>query len=108
MCVSVKVFFVVLIGAFSVGQTSPNIQTFASARGAAYKVYAIIDHVRKPPDPHSGGGIRNYYLKISIFGAGRLSFRVSECARQHLGPLGGGFDAETWGFLPNWSAYCLG
>ncbi|XP_029307520.1 ATP-dependent translocase ABCB1 [Cottoperca gobio] len=38
------VFFVVLIGAFSVGQTSPNFQTFASARGAAYKVYAIIDH----------------------------------------------------------------
>ncbi|XP_054477289.1 ATP-binding cassette, sub-family B (MDR/TAP), member 4 [Anoplopoma fimbria] len=38
------VFFVVLIGAFSVGQTSPNIQTFASARGAAHKVYSIIDH----------------------------------------------------------------
>lgn len=35
-----------LIGAFSLGQTSPNIQTFASARGAAYKVYNIIDHVR--------------------------------------------------------------
>lgn len=69
-----------LIGAFSVGQTSPNIQTFASARGAAYKVYAIIDHVRKPPDPHSRGGICNYYLKISIFAAGRLSFRVRECA----------------------------
>lgn len=41
-----KVFFSVLIGAFSLGQTSPNIQTFASARGAAYKVYNIIDHVR--------------------------------------------------------------
>uniref|UniRef100_A0A8C4I6J3 ATP-binding cassette, sub-family B (MDR/TAP), member 4 n=1 Tax=Dicentrarchus labrax TaxID=13489 RepID=A0A8C4I6J3_DICLA len=38
------VFFVVLIGAFTVGQTSPNIQTFASARGAAHKVYSIIDH----------------------------------------------------------------
>ncbi|KAM7383493.1 hypothetical protein PAMP_003139 [Pampus punctatissimus] len=38
------VFFVVLIGAFTVGQTSPNIQSFASARGAAYKVYSIIDH----------------------------------------------------------------
>ncbi|CAN9514222.1 unnamed protein product [Ophioblennius macclurei] len=38
------VFFVVLIGAFSMGQTSPNIQTFASARGAAHKVYSIIDH----------------------------------------------------------------
>uniref|UniRef100_A0AAQ4Q7D6 ATP-binding cassette, sub-family B (MDR/TAP), member 4 n=1 Tax=Gasterosteus aculeatus aculeatus TaxID=481459 RepID=A0AAQ4Q7D6_GASAC len=39
------VFFVVLIGAFTVGQTSPNIQTFATARGAAHKVYNIIDHV---------------------------------------------------------------
>ncbi|XP_044065309.1 ATP-binding cassette, sub-family B (MDR/TAP), member 4 isoform X3 [Siniperca chuatsi] len=38
------VFFVVLIGAFTVGQSSPNIQTFASAQGAAYKVYSIIDH----------------------------------------------------------------
>ncbi|XP_035989740.1 ATP-dependent translocase ABCB1 [Fundulus heteroclitus] len=38
------VFFVVIIGVFAMGQTSPNIQTFASARGAAYKVYNIIDH----------------------------------------------------------------
>lgn len=47
VCVCVpKVFFVVLIGAFSIGQTTPNIQTFASARGAAHKVYKIIDQVR--------------------------------------------------------------
>lgn len=45
MFVCLKVFFVVLIGAFSVGQNSPNIQTFASARGAAHKIYSIIDHV---------------------------------------------------------------
>lgn len=44
LCV-LKVFFVVLIGAFSIGQTTPNIQTFASARGAAHKVYSIIDQV---------------------------------------------------------------
>uniref|UniRef100_A0A8C6NY05 ATP-binding cassette, sub-family B (MDR/TAP), member 4 n=1 Tax=Nothobranchius furzeri TaxID=105023 RepID=A0A8C6NY05_NOTFU len=41
------VFFVVIIGVFAMGQTSPNVQTFASARGAAYKVYHIIDHVRR-------------------------------------------------------------
>ena len=46
MCSSLKVFFVVLIGAFAVGQTSPNLQTFATARGAAHKVYSIIDQVR--------------------------------------------------------------
>lgn len=39
------VFFVVLIGAFAIGQTSPNVQAFASARGAAHKVYSIIDRV---------------------------------------------------------------
>uniref|UniRef100_A0A673ARF2 ABC-type xenobiotic transporter n=1 Tax=Sphaeramia orbicularis TaxID=375764 RepID=A0A673ARF2_9TELE len=39
------VLFVVLIGAFVLGQTSPNIQAYASARGAAHKVYSIIDRV---------------------------------------------------------------
>ncbi|XP_048010272.1 ATP-binding cassette, sub-family B (MDR/TAP), member 4 isoform X1 [Megalobrama amblycephala] len=38
------VFFAVLIGAFGLGQTSPNIQSFSSARGAAHKVFQIIDH----------------------------------------------------------------
>ncbi|KAG1947910.1 ATP-dependent translocase ABCB1 [Pimephales promelas] len=38
------VFFSVLIGAFGIGQTSPNIQSFSSARGAAHKVFQIIDH----------------------------------------------------------------
>ncbi|XP_072548370.1 ATP-dependent translocase ABCB1 [Salminus brasiliensis] len=38
------VFFAVIIGAFGIGQTSPNIQAFSSARGAAHKVFSIIDH----------------------------------------------------------------
>ncbi|KAM8869641.1 ATP-dependent translocase ABCB1 isoform 1-T1 [Spinachia spinachia] len=51
------VFFVVLIGAFTVGQTSPNIQTFATARGAAHTVYNIIDH--KPTiDSYSEAGFK--------------------------------------------------
>ncbi|KAL0985399.1 hypothetical protein UPYG_G00156400 [Umbra pygmaea] len=37
------VFFAVTSGVFAMGQTSPNIQAFASARGAAHKVYNIID-----------------------------------------------------------------
>ncbi|XP_059828206.1 ATP-binding cassette, sub-family B (MDR/TAP), member 4 [Hypanus sabinus] len=37
------VFFAVLIGAFSIGQTSPHIEAFASARGAARKIYQIMD-----------------------------------------------------------------
>ncbi|XP_061918767.1 ATP-dependent translocase ABCB1-like isoform X1 [Entelurus aequoreus] len=38
------VLFSLLLGAFALGQTSPNIQSFASARGSAYKVYNIIDN----------------------------------------------------------------
>ncbi|KAM8735723.1 ATP-dependent translocase ABCB1 [Acanthopagrus schlegelii] len=59
------VFFVVLIGAFTVGQTSPNIQSFASARGAAHKVYSIIDH--KPSiDSYSETGHKLDFVKGDI------------------------------------------
>ncbi|KAF4800616.1 Multidrug resistance protein 1 [Turdus rufiventris] len=39
------VFFSVLIGAFSIGQTAPSIEAFANARGAAYMIFKIIDNV---------------------------------------------------------------
>uniref|UniRef100_A0A8D3DH01 ATP-binding cassette, sub-family B (MDR/TAP), member 4 n=1 Tax=Scophthalmus maximus TaxID=52904 RepID=A0A8D3DH01_SCOMX len=51
------VFFVVLIGAFTMGQSSANIQTFSSARGAAHKVYSIIDH-NPSIDSFSEGGFK--------------------------------------------------
>ncbi|KAJ8411657.1 hypothetical protein AAFF_G00164650 [Aldrovandia affinis] len=41
------VFFAVIIGAFALGQTMPNLQAFSSARGAAHKVYHIIDNKPK-------------------------------------------------------------
>ncbi|XP_034258184.1 ATP-dependent translocase ABCB1 isoform X2 [Pantherophis guttatus] len=41
------VFFAVLIGAFSIGQVSPNLEAFATARGAAYAIFNIIDNVLK-------------------------------------------------------------
>uniref|UniRef100_A0A672J353 ATP-binding cassette, sub-family B (MDR/TAP), member 4 n=1 Tax=Salarias fasciatus TaxID=181472 RepID=A0A672J353_SALFA len=59
------VFFVVIIGAFSMGQTSPNIQTFASARGAAHKVYNIIDH-NPSIDSFSEAGFRPDFVKGDI------------------------------------------
>ncbi|XP_048408710.1 ATP-binding cassette, sub-family B (MDR/TAP), member 4 isoform X1 [Stegostoma tigrinum] len=37
------VFFSVLIGAFSIGQTSPNIEALGNARGAAYVIFNIMD-----------------------------------------------------------------
>ncbi|KAK5862309.1 hypothetical protein PBY51_017719 [Eleginops maclovinus] len=59
------VFFTVLIGAFAVGQTSPNLQTFSSARGAAHKVYSIIDH--KPViDSYSEAGFKPDSIKGNI------------------------------------------
>uniref|UniRef100_A0A3P8RW26 ATP-binding cassette, sub-family B (MDR/TAP), member 4 n=1 Tax=Amphiprion percula TaxID=161767 RepID=A0A3P8RW26_AMPPE len=59
------VFFVVLIGAFTLGQTSPNIQTFASARGAAHKVYAIIDH-NPTIDSYSETGFKPDFIRGDI------------------------------------------
>ncbi|KAM9724519.1 ATP-dependent translocase ABCB1 [Menidia menidia] len=59
------VFFVVLIGVFAVGQTSPNFQNFASARGAAHKVYGIIDH-NPSIDSYSDAGYRPDYIKGDI------------------------------------------
>ncbi|KGL80184.1 Multidrug resistance protein 1, partial [Tinamus guttatus] len=40
------VFFSVLIGAFSLGQGAPNLESVANARGAAYEVYKIINKKR--------------------------------------------------------------
>ncbi|NXH40190.1 MDR1 protein, partial [Dicaeum eximium] len=40
------VFFSVLVGAFSLGQAAPNLETVANARGAAYEVYKIINKKR--------------------------------------------------------------
>ncbi|XP_055660064.1 ATP-binding cassette sub-family B member 5 isoform X3 [Falco peregrinus] len=40
------VFFSVLIGAFSLGQAAPNLESVANARGAAYEVYQIINKKR--------------------------------------------------------------
>ncbi|XP_018080828.1 ATP-dependent translocase ABCB1 isoform X2 [Xenopus laevis] len=40
------VFFSVLIGTFSLGQAAPNLESIASARGAAYEVYKIIKQPR--------------------------------------------------------------
>ncbi|XP_064300530.1 ATP-binding cassette sub-family B member 5 isoform X3 [Phalacrocorax carbo] len=40
------VFFSVLVGAFSLGQAAPNLESMANACGAAYEVYQIINKKR--------------------------------------------------------------
>ncbi|NXM26526.1 MDR1 protein, partial [Oxyruncus cristatus] len=40
------VFFAVIVGAFSLGQAAPNLESVAKARGAAYEVYKIINKKR--------------------------------------------------------------
>ncbi|KAK6491454.1 ATP-dependent translocase ABCB1-like isoform X1 [Huso huso] len=59
------VFFSVMIGAFAVGQTSPNMQSFASARGAAHKIFHIIDSEPKI-DSFSDSGYKPDHIKGNI------------------------------------------
>jgi len=40
-----QVFFAVMIGAFSIGNAAPNLQSLAIARGAAYTVFQIMKQV---------------------------------------------------------------
>ncbi|XP_042330140.1 ATP-dependent translocase ABCB1 isoform X2 [Sceloporus undulatus] len=62
------VFFAVLIGAFSIGQVSPNLEAFAIARGAAYAIFNIIDN-EPQIDSFSETGYKPDQLK------GNLDFR---------------------------------
>ncbi|XP_073438022.1 ATP-dependent translocase ABCB1 [Dendrobates tinctorius] len=59
------VFFSVIIGAFAVGQTSPNIEAFSNARGAAYAVFNIIDNKPKI-DSFSTAGFKPDKIKGDI------------------------------------------
>ncbi|XP_075068301.1 ATP-dependent translocase ABCB1-like isoform X2 [Mixophyes fleayi] len=49
------VFFAVLVGTFSLGQVSPNLESISSARGAAFEIYKIINKFR-PIDSGSTEG----------------------------------------------------
>ncbi|XP_035227144.1 ATP-dependent translocase ABCB1-like isoform X2 [Stegodyphus dumicola] len=61
----VIVFFNVMLGAMGVGQTAPYFEAFALARGAASKVFSIIE--RKPPiDSSSESGKVLQYLEGNI------------------------------------------
>uniref|UniRef100_A0A8C3RRY3 ATP binding cassette subfamily B member 4 n=1 Tax=Chelydra serpentina TaxID=8475 RepID=A0A8C3RRY3_CHESE len=62
------VFFAILIGAFSVGQTAPGMEAFANARGAAYAIFNIIDN-----EPHIDSFSETGYKPDHI--RGNLEFR---------------------------------
>ncbi|XP_027754516.1 multidrug resistance protein 1 isoform X1 [Empidonax traillii] len=59
------VFFSVLIGAFSIGQTAPSIEAFASARGAAYVIFNIIDN-EPQIDSYSETGYKPDHIKGNL------------------------------------------
>ncbi|XP_056618525.1 ATP-dependent translocase ABCB1 [Triplophysa dalaica] len=61
----ITVFFCVMIGAFSLGQGAPNLESIAMARGAAYEVYKTIDMPR-PIDSSSKEGHRPDSVKGDI------------------------------------------
>lgn len=62
MCDVIQVFFGVMIGAFSLGHAAPNLQSFATARGAAYVVWQIIDRVGTP---FSNWSV--YYVALTLY-----------------------------------------
>ncbi|NXU86045.1 MDR1 protein, partial [Xiphorhynchus elegans] len=59
------VFFSVLIGAFSIGQTAPSIEAFASARGAAYVIFNIIDN-EPQIDSYAEAGYKPDHIKGNV------------------------------------------
>ncbi|KFV81292.1 Multidrug resistance protein 1, partial [Struthio camelus australis] len=59
------VFFSVLIGAFSIGQTAPSIEAFANARGAAYAVFNTIDN-EPQIDSYSEAGYKPDHVKGNL------------------------------------------
>ncbi|XP_051576413.1 ATP-dependent translocase ABCB1 isoform X8 [Myxocyprinus asiaticus] len=61
----ITVFFSVMIGAFSLGQGAPNLESIAKARGAAYEVYKTIDMPR-PIDSSSKEGHKPDCVKGDI------------------------------------------
>ena len=42
-----QVFFAILIGAMQLGQAGHNMESIATAKGAAYQVFLIIDRVKR-------------------------------------------------------------
>ncbi|XP_076826866.1 ATP-dependent translocase ABCB1 isoform X2 [Brachyhypopomus gauderio] len=61
----ITVFFAVMIGAFSLGQAAPNLESVAKARGAAYSIYDTIDRPR-PIDSSSEEGFKPDSVKGDI------------------------------------------
>uniref|UniRef100_A0A3B3S2U4 ATP-binding cassette, sub-family B (MDR/TAP), member 5 n=1 Tax=Paramormyrops kingsleyae TaxID=1676925 RepID=A0A3B3S2U4_9TELE len=59
------VFFVVMIGAFSLGRGTPNLESVAKARGAAYEIYKTID-LPRPIDSSSKEGHKPETVKGDI------------------------------------------
>uniref|UniRef100_A0AAR2K902 ATP-binding cassette sub-family B member 5 n=1 Tax=Pygocentrus nattereri TaxID=42514 RepID=A0AAR2K902_PYGNA len=59
------VFFSVMIGAFSLGQGAPNLESIAKARSAAYPIYNTIDMPR-PIDSSSKEGYKPDNIKGNI------------------------------------------
>ncbi|GAM28104.1 hypothetical protein SAMD00019534_112800 [Acytostelium subglobosum LB1] len=64
----VTVFFGVIIGATAIGQASPLLSSFSNGRGAAYKIFQVIDRVSKA-NPFSTRGKRLDHL------TGEIEFR---------------------------------
>ena len=59
------VFFAIIIGAMAVGQATPNLSAFASARGGASHIFHVIDK-ESEIDPFSEDGTKVYFVSPMI------------------------------------------
>ncbi|KAF2077589.1 hypothetical protein CYY_001130 [Polysphondylium violaceum] len=59
------VFFSVIMGAMALGQASPNVTAFANGRGAAFKIFEVLDRLSKI-DPFSKNGIQHENVQGDI------------------------------------------
>ncbi|EGC38102.1 ABC transporter B family protein [Dictyostelium purpureum] len=59
------VFFSVIMGAMALGQASPHVASFANGRGAAYKIYQVLDRESKI-DPFTTEGRQHNEIQGNI------------------------------------------
>uniref|UniRef100_A0A4W3JWN7 ATP-binding cassette sub-family B member 5 n=1 Tax=Callorhinchus milii TaxID=7868 RepID=A0A4W3JWN7_CALMI len=59
------IFFAIIFGTFSIGQTAPYFEAFSDARGAAFEIYKILDE-KSAMDSFSEEGYKPEYIKGTV------------------------------------------
>ncbi|EFA76459.1 ABC transporter B family protein [Heterostelium album PN500] len=86
------VFFAVIMGAMALGQAAPNLANFANGRGAAYKIYQVIDRKSKIGSILKGRNVSFAYPsrpEVQIFNNFSLAIKKGQTVAL-VGDSGGG------------------